>query len=76
MTARKTREAKIRATEDAVFGYRPPSAGKFMNSSDEPDEEDDLLVDREPTYAEAHTIKTTIGELKKTIAKALSRPRH
>ncbi len=75
VTARKTREAKIVATEDAVFGYRPPSAGKFLNSSDKPDDdEEDLLSDSEPTYTEARTIKITLGELKKVIRRAADKP--
>ena len=75
MTARKTREARVRATEDAVFGYRAPSAGsRMMSGSDEPEEdsEDDLLTDdapqEQPTYSEARTMKITIGELRKVIA--------
>lgn len=70
MTPRKTREAKIVATEDAVFGYRPPSSRKFMNSSDEAGDDlitDDDAVDEEPTYSEARTMKITIGELRKVI---------
>lgn len=71
MTARKTREAPERTTEDAVFGYRPPSAGRRMNASED-DEDDDLITDddghgEEPTYTEARTMKITVGELRKVI---------
>ena len=70
MTPRKTREAKIRATEDAVFGYRSPSSRKFMNSDEEHGDDlvtDDDAVDEEPTYSEARTMQITIGELRKVI---------
>lgn len=70
MTPRKTREAKIRATEDAVFGYQSPSSRKFMNSSDEAGDDlitDDDALDEEPTYSEARTMKITVGELRKVI---------
>lgn len=72
MAHRKTREARVRATEDAVFGYRAPSAGRrMMANTDEPDEdEDDLLTDGEPTY-EACTARITVGELRKAIREAL-----
>lgn len=71
MTARKTREAKVRATEDAVFGYRAPSSGRRMMANSDDEEEDKLLtddaVDEEPTYSEARTMKITVGELRKVI---------
>lgn len=74
MTHRKTREARERATEDAVFGYRAPSSGRrMMANSDEPDDDgDDRLLtddalDEEPTYSEARTMKITVGELRKVI---------
>lgn len=72
MTHGKTREARVRATEDAVFGYRAPSAGRrMMANDDEPEEgEDDLLVDGEPTY-EACTVRITVGALRKAIREAL-----
>lgn len=41
-----------------------------MNSEDEPDE-DDLLTDSEPTYAESCVVKITVGELKRAIREAL-----
>ena len=70
MTTGKTREAKIIATEDAVFGYRPPSAGTFLNSSDEQDDDEDLLTDDE-LMVETRTIRITIGELKRAIKLAI-----
>ncbi len=60
------------ATEDAVFGYRPPSSRRFLNSSDEPDDED-ALVDVDPVDDTSRTIKTTIGELKKALATLVRR---
>jgi len=68
VTSRKIQEPKVMATEDAVFGYRPPSSRKFMNSSDEPDDED-LLTDSEPTK----TIRTTLGELRRAIVAIMTR---
>lgn len=72
MTHGKTREAAMRATEDVVFGYRPSSVSSRMNNDDEPDD-DELLTDSEPTYAEACVVKITVGELKKAIREALER---
>lgn len=70
MTPRKTREARVRATEDAVFGYRATRSRGSMNSEDEPDEEDDLLTDGEPIY-ETCTVRITVGALRKAIKEAL-----
>lgn len=70
MTPRKTREAQVGATEEGVFGYRPGASRSRMNSEDEPDE-DDLLTDSEPTYAESCVVKITVGELKRAIREAL-----
>lgn len=75
MTHRKIREAKIRASEDAVFGYRSPSSRMFMNNSDKAG--DDLITDdddvgEEPARSEPHTVKMTLGELKKVIRETVS----
>lgn len=71
MSDRKTREARARATEDAVFAYRPPSAGRrMMANSDEPEEdEDDVLITDD---APEGRIQVTLGELKRAIRRMLN----
>lgn len=63
MTARKPRKGKVRATEDAVFGYRPPSSIKRMNNSD--DLKDDIITDDD------EPLKLTIAELRTLIRNVL-----
>lgn len=73
MTHRKIREARVKAiNEDTVFGYLAPSAGRrMMANDDEPEgDEDDLLIDGEPTH-EARTTRITVGALRKAIREAL-----